>query len=311
MRVVFAGTPEFAAAPLRALLDAGVDVVGVLSQPDRPAGRGRKLTPSPVKQVAVEAGTPCATPLNLKTDENRQALREWQPDLLIVIAYGLLLPTAVLEMPRLGCVNVHASLLPRWRGAAPIQRAIEAGDERSGLCLMQMDKGLDTGPVLAQTSLQIGATMTGGDLHDALLAQSCAALPAWVQQLEQGQLHAQAQPEDGVTYAHKLTKAEGRLGFSDTAREMARKIRAFDPWPVAHVEHAGEALRLFGGAQSLAISVPEPMGTILEIDAEGAKIATADGVLLVPQMQWPGRRRMAAQDALRSRQLTVGDCLGQ
>lgn len=310
MRVAFAGTPEFASAPLRALLDAGIEVVGVLSQPDRPAGRGRKLTPSPVRQVALEHGLPWATPANLKTEENRQALRDWQPDLLIVIAYGLLLPREVLDLPRLGCVNVHASLLPRWRGAAPIQRAIEAGDAKSGLCLMQMDAGLDTGPVLAQTTLPIASTMTGGELHDALLAQSCIALPDWVRQLANNELSAQAQPETGVTYAHKLSKAEAQLAFREPAETLARKIRAFDPWPVAHVEHGGEALRLLGGAQAISANVSDAAGTILEVNDAGAQIATGQGVVLIPQMQWPGRRRVAARDALNSRKLTVGDCLG-
>lgn len=311
MRIVFAGTPEFAAKPLQALIAAGAEVVGVLSQPDRPAGRGRKLTPSPVRQVALDHGLEHATPPNLKTEEHRQVLRAWQPDLMIVIAYGLLLPRDVLDIPAHGCVNVHASLLPRWRGAAPIQRAIEAGDRETGLCLMQMDVGLDTGPVLARVQTPIEDTLTGGQLHDRLCELACAHLPAWVGQLAAGALRAAPQPEQGVTYAHKLAKAESRVGFSDTAESLARKIRAFDPWPVVTVMHGDEPLRLLGGAEVLPAAAPEAAaaGEILAIDADGVSIATGDGVLRVPELQWPGRKRLPARDALNSRQLRPGDML--
>ena len=310
MRVAFAGTPEFAAAPLRALIASGAEIVGVLSQPDRPAGRGRKLTPSPVRAVALEHDLPWATPETLKTEESRHALRDWQPDLLVVIAYGLLLPQAVLDLPRLGCVNVHASLLPRWRGAAPIQRAIEAGDAETGLCLMQMDAGLDTGPVLARASLPIASSMTAGGLHDALVELSCASLPGWLQQLAAGDLSPATQPEDGVTYAHKLNKAEARLDLATDAQTLARKVRAFDPWPVATIEHQGEVLRLLGAAQSLEQNTLDAPGTILGVDEAGVRVATGRGVLSVPELQWPGRRRLPAAEALRSRQLGVGDTLG-
>ncbi len=310
MRIVFAGTPEFAAAPLRALIASGAEIVGVLSQPDRPAGRGRKMTPSPVRQVAIEHELPQSTPINLKTPENQQVLREWQPDLMIVIAYGLLLPADVLRIPARGCVNVHASLLPRWRGAAPIQRAIEAGDAETGLCLMQMDVGLDTGPVLARTTLPIATDFTAGDLHDALCAQACASLPTWIQQFEVGALSADPQPEAGVTYAHKLQKPESRLNLADDARTLARKIRAFDPWPVATIQHGDEPLRLLGAAKALDADTDQPPGTVLSIEDGGVCVATGAGVLQIPALQWPGRNRLPARDALNSRQVRVGDRLG-
>lgn len=309
MRVVFAGTPEFAAAPLRALIAAGVNIVGVLTQPDRPAGRGRKLMPSPVRQVATDAGLPVATPVNFKSADNRAIVADWKPDLMVVIAYGLILPQAVLDIPRLGCVNVHASLLPRWRGAAPIQRAIAAGDASSGVCLMQMEAGLDTGPELARLELDIAADMTGGQLHDVLVERTCAALPQWLAQLERGALQAQPQPEEGVTYAHKLSKEEANLDLQRPASELARLVRAFDPWPVAYLSLGSERLRLFGAAKALAMTVPEEAGTLLPCSDSGALIACGEGALWVPEMQWPGRKRLPAAEALRSRKLVAGDRL--
>lgn len=309
MRVVFAGTPDFAAAPLRSLIAAGVNIVGVLTQPDRPAGRGRKLMPSPVRQVAVEAGLPVATPLNFKTADSQAIVRDWKPDLMVVIAYGLILPQTVLDIPHLGCVNVHASLLPRWRGAAPIQRAIAAGDTVSGVCLMQMEAGLDTGPELARLQVDIAPDMTGGQLHDLLVQQTCAVLPQWLMQLQQGALAAQAQPEHGVSYAHKLSKEEARLDLQQPAAELARLIRAFDPWPVAFLPVGSERLRLFGAARALPLSAPEATGTLLPSEDTGALIACGEGVLWVPEMQWPGRRRLPAAEALRSRNLGPGGCL--
>nr|MBV6630191.1 methionyl-tRNA formyltransferase [Oceanococcus sp. HetDA_MAG_MS8] len=309
MRVVFAGTPEFAAAPLRALIAAGVNIVGVLTQPDRPAGRGRKLMPSPVRQVATDAGLPVATPVNFKSADNRAIVADWKPDLMVVIAYGLILPQAVLDIPRLGCVNVHASLLPRWRGAAPIQRAIAAGDASSGVCLMQMEAGLDTGPELARLELDIAADMTGGQLHDVLVERTCAALPQWLAQLEGGALQARPQPEQGVTYAHKLSKEEARLDLQRPASELARLVRAFDPWPVAYLSLGSERLRLFGAAKALAMTAPGEAGTLLPCCDSGALIACGEGALWVPEMQWPGRKRLPAAEALRSRKLVAGDRL--
>lgn len=310
MRIVFAGTPEFAAGPLQALIDAGHNVVGVLSQPDRPAGRGRKLTASPVSAVALEAGLPLERPQSLRTPQAESMLRAWKPDLMVVIAYGLILPRNILDVPIMGCVNVHASLLPRWRGAAPIQRAIEAGDTQSGLCLMQMDEGLDTGPVLACAALPITPEMTGGALHDALLALSCQNLPGWLRELEEGDLKPAQQPYEGVTYAQKLNKSEARLNLAQPAARLAAQVRAFDPWPVAHVAHAGEMVRLMGAARVIEKTSAEPIGTVVDLSAEGLFVVTGDGLLCVPEMQWPGRKRLPAQQAVQGRGLAIGDVFG-
>ena len=324
MRLVFAGTPDFATAPLQALLDAapdiGAQIVGVLTQPDRPAGRGRQTQPSPVRQVAQRHGLPVATPTSLKGVDALAPLADWQPDLLVVIAYGLLLPQPVLDWPRQGCVNVHASLLPRWRGAAPIQRAIEAGDSETGLCLMQMELGLDTGPVLATERLALEPLMTASLLHDALVARCCARLPGWLQALHAGALHPQPQPEQGVTYAHKLHKAEAQLDLGEPAAALARKVRAFDSWPAAQIRHAGAPLRLLGAAQAETVAAATVAaeagasgaapGTILALDAAGVLLATGEGGLRVPELQFAGRRRLPAAEALRGPGLGPGDRLG-
>src|SRR6478752_8971362 len=247
LRLVFAGTPEFAVPCLEACLAAPVDVVAVYTQPDRPAGRGRKLTQSPVKLHALEANIPVEQPETLKAPDAQHRLADYAPDLMIVVAYGLILPKKVLAIPRLGCWNVHASLLPRWRGAAPIQRAIEAGDRDTGVCLMQMEKGLDTGPVLLAQRLPIGPDETGGQLHDRLAALGAQVLADGLGLLRAGMRPVpQPQPADGVTYAHKLDKAEARLDWTQPAAALARKVRAFQPWPVAEAELAGERLRIHG-----------------------------------------------------------------
>src|SRR5690606_24034061 len=244
MRIVFAGTPEFAVPCLRAAAQRN-EVVAVYTQPDRPAGRGRTLAPSPVKREALLRGIEVLQPENFKTPLSREALAALKPDLLVVVAYGLILPQAVLDIPTHGCWNVHASLLPRWRGAAPIQRAIEAGDGETGVCLMQMEKGLDTGPVLLARATPISATDTGGSLHDTLAALGAEVLAEGLALLRAGNLPAaQPQPDQGVTYAHKLDKAEARLDWSQPATVLADKVRAFDPWPVAEAELAGERLRI-------------------------------------------------------------------
>ncbi|MDB6163371.1 MAG: fmt, partial [Xanthomonadaceae bacterium] len=233
MRIVFAGTPDFAVPSLRAAAERN-EVVAVYTQPDRPAGRGRGVRSSPVKLEATRRGLPVLQPSSLKSALSRDALRALQPDLLVVVAYGLILPQAILDIPTHGCWNVHASLLPRWRGAAPIQRAIEAGDGETGVCLMQMDRGLDTGPVLLSQRITIGADETGGQLHDRLAALGAQTLADGLGLLRAGlRPVAQPQPVDGVTYAHKLEKAEARLDWSQPAAALARKVRAFNPWPMA------------------------------------------------------------------------------
>ena len=246
MRIVFAGTPEFAVPCLRAAAQRN-EVVAVYTQPDRPAGRGRELTLSPVKREALLRGIEGGAAGELQDGDVEGALRALQPDLMVVVAYGLILPQSVLDIPTYGCWNVHASLLPRWRGAAPIQRAIQAGDRESGVCLMQMEKGLDTGPVLLSQSLEIGANETGGQLHDRLAALGAQVLADGLGLLRAGiRPVPQPQPEAGVTYAHKLEKAQARLDWSQPAVVLANKVRAFNPWPMAEAVVAGERLRLHG-----------------------------------------------------------------
>ncbi|WP_081136608.1 methionyl-tRNA formyltransferase, partial [Halomonas sp. BC2] len=263
LRVVFAGTPDFAASSLAALLDSEHEVVAVYTQPDRPAGRGRKLTPSPVKQLAQAQALPVYQPISLKDAEAQAELAALNADVMVVVAYGLLLPQAVLDTPRLGCINVHASLLPRWRGAAPIQRAIEAGDSASGVTIMQMDAGLDTGAMLHEVRTPITPRTTGGDLHDRLAIQGANALIHVLDNLDNGSLQATAQPDEGVTYAAKLSKAEAELDFSQPAEQLARKIRAFNPWPVAWCALGNDRLRLLMASVEPGEQPACPPGTLL------------------------------------------------
>jgi methionyl-tRNA formyltransferase len=301
LRLVFAGTPEFAVPCLEACRASGADVVAVYSQPDRPAGRGRKLAPSPVKQAALAAGIAVEQPESLKSVEAQQALAAYSPDLLVVVAYGLILPRKVLAIPRLGCWNVHASLLPRWRGAAPIQRAILAGDAESGVDLMQMEAGLDTGPVLLQRRTPIGRDDTGGSLHDRLAALGAEVLAEGLRRTLAGEhLVAAPQPEDGVTYAHKLDKTEAKLDFSRPAMELERQVRAFDPWPVAEAEIAGESLRIWA-AHALAADHHSVPGDVLAAGREGIDLACGDGALRVTALQRAGGRRIGAVDYLNAR----------
>ena len=295
-RIVFAGTPEFAALHLAALLQAGITPVAVYTQPDRPAGRGRKLSPSPVKQLALAHGIAVYQPLSLRQPEAQAELAALQPDLLIVVAYGLILPQAVLDIPRLGCVNVHASLLPRWRGAAPIQRALLAGDSHSGVCLMRMEAGLDTGPVLARAEYALERGLSGGELHDRLAALGSALLVEQLPKLLANQLLAQPQPELGVTYAAKLEKAEACLDWQRSALELERRVCAFNPWPVAYCQWGEQTLRIWR-AQALdgQVSTATP-GTVIAQTRLGVDVATADGVLRLLELQAPGKRPVAAVD---------------
>jgi methionyl-tRNA formyltransferase len=300
LRIVFAGTPEFAVPSLRAAAQLG-DVVAAYTQPDRPAGRGRELTPSPVKREALLRGIPVLQPESLKGELSRDALRALRPDLMVVVAYGLLLPSRILEIPRFGCWNVHASLLPRWRGAAPIQRAIEAGDAETGVCLMQMEKGLDTGPVLLAQRTPIGADETGGQLHDRLAALGAQVLADGLGLLRAGMRPVpQPQSTDGVTYAHKLDKAEARLDWTQPAAALARKVRAFQPWPVAEGEVAGERLRIHG-AIALDESHDAPPGTLLRAGRDGLDIACGAGALRVRVLQREGGKAITAVDYLNAR----------
>jgi len=294
LRVVFAGTPEFSVPCLEACRASGAEVVAVYTQPDRPAGRGRKLTPSPVKQAALAAGIAVEQPESLKSDEARATLAAYAPDLMVVVAYGLILPRKVLAIPRLGCWNVHASLLPRWRGAAPIQRAILAGDSESGVDLMQMEAGLDTGPVLLERRTPITGEDTGGSLHDRLSMLGADVLAEGLARVMAGEsLIARAQPDDGVTYAHKLDKAEARLDFTRPAIELERQVRAFDPWPVAEGDVAGETLRIWAARAIEGSGAP---GSVLGMSREGIDIACGEGVLRVTALQRAGGKRITAAD---------------
>jgi methionyl-tRNA formyltransferase len=300
-RIVYAGTPEFAAPALRRLIDRGANVVAVYTQPDRPAGRGRKLTASPVKALAIEHELPVFQPASLRDEEAHEALAQLSPDLLIVAAYGLILPEAVLKIPRLGCWNIHASLLPRWRGAAPIQRAIEAGDHKTGVCIMQMEAGLDTGPVFHHAETIIEATDTGGSLHDRLAVLGADALLTCLGQLERGNLPPpEPQDDSGAVYAPKLTKAEAELDFSESALTLERRIRAFDPWPVAWFMHEGRRLRVWRAAPDPRGHDAQP-GTILGTSPDGIEIATGEGRLRLLEIQPEGGRRMPVADFLNAR----------
>ena len=297
LRVVFAGTPEFAVASLLAALRSA-EVVAVYTQPDRPAGRGRQLAASPVKQVAMARGIPVMQPESFRPAQARAQLRAFAPDLMIVVAYGLILPQSVLDIPRYGCWNVHASLLPRWRGAAPIQRAIEAGDTQTGICLMQMEKGLDTGPVMLSQSVGILPDDTGGSLHDRLAEKGAEVLEDGLRLLRAGiRPLPRAQAADGVTYAHKLEKNEARLDWNESAERLARKVRAFNPWPVCEAMVAGERLRIHAAAP-LPLAHHQPPGKVLAASKAGVDIACGDGALRLLRVQREGGRPMSSADYL-------------
>lgn len=299
LRVVFAGTPEFSVPCLNAILAADVDCVAVYTQPDRPAGRGRQLQPSPVKQRALEAALPVEQPLSLKDAAAQAQLAAYAPDLMVVVAYGLILPPAVLAIPRLGCWNVHASLLPRWRGAAPIQRAILAGDAETGVHLMQMEAGLDTGPVLLERRIPIAADDSSGRLHDRLSVLGAELLhEGLVRVLANQPLLPQIQSEHGVCYAHKLDKAEALLDWQQSAQELDRKIRAFSPWPVAEAVIAGERIRIHA-AEPVAVSgVP---GEPVHASRSRLAIACGDGALALLRLQRAGGRIIDAADYVNAR----------
>ncbi|WP_434031538.1 methionyl-tRNA formyltransferase [[Pseudomonas] boreopolis] len=300
MRIVFAGTPEFAVPSLRAAAQRH-EVVAVYTQPDRPAGRGRGLTPSPVKLEAIARGIPVLQPETLKSPESQDALRRLAPDLMVVVAYGLILPKVVLAIPTHGCWNVHASLLPRWRGAAPIQRAIEAGDAETGVGLMLMEAGLDTGPVLLEQRTPIGADETGGQLHDRLAELGAQVLSDGLGLLRAGiRPVPRPQPAEGVTYAHKLDKAEARLDWSQPADVLARKVRAFNPWPVAEAQLAGERVRIHA-AVALERTAPAAPGTVLAASKQGIDVACGEGALRLRVLQREGGKAITAADYLNAR----------
>ena len=310
MRIVFAGTPEFAAQHLQALLDAGREVVAVYTQPDRPAGRGQKLMPSPVKQLALQHGIAVYQPQTLRDPAAQAELAALTPDLMVVVAYGLILPQVVLDTPRLGCINSHASLLPRWRGAAPIQRAIEAGDASSGVTVMQMEAGLDTGPMLLKVTTTITAEDTGGSLHDRLAQLGSAAVVEAVTKLAAGELRGEVQDDSLATYAHKLNKDEARLDWSRPAVELERLVRAFNPWPICHSTLNGEALKVHAAQLGEGQGAP---GSVLAADRSGLTVACGEGALRLTRLQLPGGKPLSFADLYNSRreQFAPGLVLGQ
>ena len=303
LRIVFAGTPEFAVPSLEALASSGHDIAAVYTQPDRPAGRGRRLTASPVKQAAVDHGLAVFQPPTLRDSAAVEALGSHNADLMVVVAYGLLLPQPVLDAPRLGCVNVHASLLPRWRGAAPIQRAILAGDRETGVTIMRMEAGLDTGPMYLKRSIPIAGNDTGGSLHDKLAVLGADALLDALPGIGDGSLSPQPQDASLSTYAGKLNKEDALIDWRRPAVEIERMIRAFNPWPVAQTRLGDVTLRLWGAELAALEASGVVPGSIVAADRGGILVATAEGTLRITHLQPPGKRPMAAADFLNARSL--------
>jgi methionyl-tRNA formyltransferase len=310
LRVAFAGTPQFA-LPALAALCAQHDVVGVLTQPDRPQGRGRKLKASPVKAAALARALPLAQPQTLRGEAARAVLQGWAPEVLIVVAYGLLLPREILALPRYGCLNIHASLLPRWRGAAPIQRAILAGDSETGVTIMQMDQGLDTGAILTRAVLPLSAADTGASVHDALALLGATALLETLAALAAGRLTPVPQPLEGVTYAPKIEKTEARIDWGQDAAAIGRQVRAFNPSPVAETTLDGEQLRIYAAHPSdeRALNVlpnaskSAENGAIIAVEADAVLVRCGHGLLALTQVQQPGRKPVSARDFSHSHHL--------
>ncbi|MGB2539391.1 methionyl-tRNA formyltransferase [Hafnia paralvei] len=310
LRIIFAGTPDFAARHLDALLSSQHQIVGVFTQPDRPAGRGNKLTPSPVKVLAEQHNLPVFQPVSLRPEDNQKLVSDLNADVMVVVAYGLILPKAVLDMPRLGCINVHGSLLPRWRGAAPIQRALWAGDAETGVTIMQMDVGLDTGDMLHKVSCPITAQDTSATLYDKLAEMGPQGLLATLAELANGTATPEKQDEALVTYAEKLSKEEARLNWTLSAAQLERCVRAFNPWPVSFFMIDGQPVKVWQ-SQAIAAEQNQAPGTIISADKHGIAVATAEGALLMTQLQPSGKKSMFAQDLLNSRRewFIPGNCL--
>lgn len=300
LRIIFAGTPDFAAKHLAALLETHHQVVGVLTRHDKPAGRGKKLTPSPVKILAEEQEIPVFQPVTLRNEENQQWIKDRNADLMIVVAYGLILPQAVLDIPRLGCLNVHGSLLPRWRGAAPIQRAIWAGDQETGVTIMQMDAGLDTGDMLYKSICPIETNDTSASLYEKLAITGPKALIHTVDLLSSGQCTAQKQDDSFANYAEKLSKEEARIDWKQSAEHIERCIRAFNPWPMSYFTVQEQLIKVWQ-AEVITKAHDKQPGTIISADKNGICIATGNGTLNITQLQPPGKKAMSAQDILNSR----------
>ena len=300
LRIVFAGTPEFAALHLAALLSSEHEVIAAYTNPDRPAGRGKKLTASAVKNLALEHNIPVYQPENFKSDEAKQALVDLNADIMVVVAYGLLLPQAVLDTPKLGCINVHGSILPRWRGAAPIQRSIWAGDAQTGVTIMQMDIGLDTGDMLKVTTLPIEATDTSTSMYSKLAELGPVSLIDCLADIAEGKTVPVKQDDTLANYAKKLSKEEARIDWNDDATHIERCVRAFNPWPMSHFEVAENSIKVWQSRADVQNS-DKPAGTILQADKSGIYVVTGNGVLVLEQLQVPGKKAMSVQDILNAR----------
>ncbi|MGB0943924.1 MAG: methionyl-tRNA formyltransferase [Marinomonas sp.] len=317
LKIVFAGTPEFAAASLKALIDSSNNenhqVIAVYSQPDRPAGRGQKLVASPVKQLALEHEIPVYQPLNFKLEEDRQVLANLDADIMVVAAYGLILPKTVLDTPKLGCINVHASLLPRWRGAAPIHRSLIEGDKETGITIMQMDVGLDTGDMLSKVSCDILDEDTSADLHDRLAPLGGSLLVETLRQIKEGKHQAEKQDDTLANYASKLTKQEGLIDWHTPAADLARKIRGLSPWPGSYLETEKGNIKIHQASlHNLEVNSSEP-GTVIEINKDSVIVAAQEGSIALQMVQFPGGKRLAIRDALNGKfktAFTVGSQIG-
>ena len=307
LRVIFAGTPDFAAQHLQALLDSPHQVVAVYSQPDRPAGRGRKLTASPVKALAIEHAIEVQQPLSLKDADTQQVLTSYNADIMVVVAYGSLLPQVVLDTPRLGCINVHGSLLPRWRGAAPIQRAILAGDSMSGVTVMQMEAGLDTGPMLLKAQIPIAPIDTSASLYEKLAVLGCNSLVEALDSLQSAGLTAQVQDNAAANYAAKLTKAEGAIDWHQSAQQISLQVRGLNPWPVAYSDWQDSRLRIWM-AHAIDTSSNQPAGSLVALDKTGLEVACGIGHLKITQLQWPGGKALIQSELMNLKQkMTLGE----
>ncbi|MGF1903247.1 methionyl-tRNA formyltransferase [Aliivibrio sifiae] len=310
LRIIFAGTPDFAARHLSALVNSHHEVIGVYTQPDRPAGRGKKLTASPVKELALEHNIPVFQPENFKSDEAKQELADQNADLMVVVAYGLLLPQAVLDTPKLGCINVHGSILPRWRGAAPIQRSIWAGDAETGVTIMQMDIGLDTGDMLSIATLPIEATDTSASMYNKLAELGPVALVECLSTIADGTAIAEKQNDEQANYAKKLSKEEAKIDWTMDADAIERCVRAFNPWPMSHFSVEDKAIKVWQSRVETYTGNATP-GTIIQADKTGIYVATGSNAIVFEQLQVPGKKAMGVQDILNSRKewFEVGNTL--
>lgn len=302
LKIIYAGTPEFAVPSLKALSNSDHEIIAVYTQPDRPAGRGRQLQPGPVKQVALDLSIPVFQPHSFKQESDQQQLKDLQADLMVVAAYGLILPAEILEAPRLGCVNIHASLLPRWRGAAPIQRALLAGDIETGITIMQMDTGLDTGDMLAKQAIAIDPDWNSGELHDELMQAGADLLILTIEQLVKGELKPEQQDESQVSYAEKLVKSEAAIDWSKDAKTLQREVRAYAPWPVSFTQLDGKSLRIWR-ANALDESTCKTAGLIIDHNKKGLFVACGSGVLQLIELQFAGKNKSTPAQILNARNL--------